>query len=63
VSQGDGKAKCAETGLTVPECSCPRCLEAMLREFRPALLAEEIRITKVGRSRRRRPGAGRREAA
>ncbi|MQA74798.1 MAG: hypothetical protein GEU88_10740 [Solirubrobacterales bacterium] len=63
MAQGDGKPKCAETGLTVPECSCQRCLEAMLREFRPTLLADEITITKAGRDRREGPDAGRREAA
>ena len=31
----------------MPECSCQHCLEAMLREFGPAMIAEEIRITRV----------------
>jgi hypothetical protein len=44
---GAGKPRCPDTGLAVPECSCKRCLEAMLREFRPAVLAEEIRITRM----------------
>ena len=34
-SSGAGKPSCPETGLAVPECSCKRCLEAMLREFSP----------------------------
>jgi hypothetical protein len=34
--------------LAVPECSCTRCLEAMLREFHPAVRPEDIRITRVG---------------
>ncbi len=45
---GARKPTCSETGLTVPECSCKRCLEQMLREFRPALLAEEIRVSRAG---------------
>ena len=32
---------CPETGLAVPECSCKRCLETMLREFSPDLLTGE----------------------
>jgi hypothetical protein len=47
-TEGARRPICPDTGLAVPECSCKRCLEAMLREFRPALLAEEIRITRVG---------------
>jgi hypothetical protein len=41
------KPSCPETGLTVPECSCTRCLEAMLREVQPTLLEEEIRVTRL----------------
>ena len=36
-----------ETGLSVPECSCKRCLELMLREFSPDLLGGEIRVTRT----------------
>jgi hypothetical protein len=42
---GTGR-KCPETGLAVPECSCKRCLEIMLREFSPDLIAGEIRVTR-----------------
>ncbi|HEX5956298.1 MAG TPA: hypothetical protein VFY37_10210 [Solirubrobacterales bacterium] len=44
----------------MPECSCTRCLEAMLREFHPAVRPEDIRITRVGghrEPRRRRRAA------
>ena len=53
-SSGAGKPKCPDTGLAVPECSCRRCLEAMLREFRPALLAEEISVTRFAETGSRR---------
>jgi hypothetical protein len=52
---------CSQTGLSVPECSCKRCLELMLREFSPDLLAAEIKITRQGPRRRNDPGE--REAA
>jgi hypothetical protein len=56
-----GTRCCPETGLTVPECSCRRCLELMLAEFSPELLVGEIRVT---RRRTSPPEAGeRREAA
>jgi hypothetical protein len=55
--------RCPDTGLAVPECSCRRCLESMLREFSPDLLAGEIKITRVGDGRRSEPGPERREAA
>lgn len=35
------------TGLWVPECSCHGCLERMLRELAPELLAGEIRISRA----------------
>jgi hypothetical protein len=38
---------CPRTGISVPECSCQRCLEAMLRRVLPELLAGDVR---VGRS-------------
>jgi len=31
---------CPRTGLAVPECSCPRCVEAQLRRFHPATLRD-----------------------
>lgn len=43
----EGILRCPDTGLTVPECSCRNCLEAMLEEFSPELLAGEIRIRRV----------------
>ena len=53
---------CPETGLAVPECSCWRCLETMLREFSPDLLTGEITVART--LPRRRPSSGeRREAA
>ncbi len=50
-SEGVGRPSCPETGLAVPECSCRTCLETMLREFGPAILAEEIRIHRAGERR------------
>ena len=32
---------CPSTMLTVPECSCPRCLEDQLRRFQPRLVEAE----------------------
>jgi hypothetical protein len=54
---------CPDTGLAVPECSCRRCLESMLREFHPDFLSGEIKITRVDDRRRAEPGPERREAA
>jgi hypothetical protein len=31
-------AKCPNTRLTIPECSCERCLEEQIRRAAPALL-------------------------
>jgi hypothetical protein len=31
-------AKCPNTRLTIPECSCQRCLEEQIRRVAPALL-------------------------
>jgi hypothetical protein len=42
-----GDPRCPETGLTVPECSCADCLEAMLREFSPELLTGEFKVTRL----------------
>ena len=44
---GAREPRCPGTGLTVPECSCHRCLEAMLRELQPELLAGELRVTRT----------------
>jgi hypothetical protein len=30
-------ARCPITGLGVPECSCPRCIEEQVRDHRPDL--------------------------
>lgn len=43
---GAREPSCPATGLAVPECSCSSCLEAMLRELHPELLAGEIRVTR-----------------
>ena len=53
---------CPETGLSVPECSCKHCLEVMLREFSPDLLAGEMRVTRMADHPRSEPGEHR-EAA
>ena len=45
----------------MPECSCKRCLELMLREFSPDLIAGEIKVTR-GPGERLEPGEHR-EAA
>jgi hypothetical protein len=57
-----GQRKCPETGLAVPECSCKRCLEVMLRRFSPDVFAGEIRVTRQRPVSREEPG-GHREAA
>jgi hypothetical protein len=63
-SDGAPQPRCPDTGLAVPECSCTGCLEAMLREHRPTLLAEQIRVTRMRDSDREEPGeTPRREAA
>jgi phosphoribosyl 1,2-cyclic phosphodiesterase len=56
-----GERRCPETGLAVPECSCKRCLETMLREFSPDLIEGEIKITRS--LPRRRPDQGDRSEA
>jgi hypothetical protein len=43
---GSREPLCPGTGLTVPECSCSGCLEAMLRELHPELLSAEIRVSR-----------------
>jgi len=37
------KAQCPNTRLTIPECSCSRCLEEQIRRVAPALLEREVR--------------------
>lgn len=56
-----GGRRCPETGLAVPECSCRRCLEVMLREFSPDLISGEIRVARGGPRPPSQPGE-RREA-
>jgi hypothetical protein len=34
---------CNDTGLSIPECACPRCLERQLDRFAP----EKIRVRKA----------------
>jgi hypothetical protein len=36
-----GMAKCPDTGITIPECSCPRCVEAQLMQVMPSLLRKD----------------------
>jgi hypothetical protein len=53
-SDGAGKPRCSKTGLAIPECSCGRCLETMLRQHSPTLLASEIIATATRRRERPR---------
>jgi len=55
--------RCPDTGLAVPECSCKRCLEAMLAEFRPGLRSGEFTVTRLRDARQEEPGGEQREAA
>jgi hypothetical protein len=32
------RANCMRTGISVPECSCPRCIEQLIRRHSPDLL-------------------------
>jgi hypothetical protein len=63
--EGSSKPVCPQTGVTVPECSCPRCLHEQLRRFQPELLEAdplgEIHVTKAPN--RRQPGKRHRPAA
>jgi hypothetical protein len=34
-------AKCPNTRLTIPECSCSRCVEEQIRNAAPALLEKD----------------------
>jgi hypothetical protein len=61
-TEGARKPACAQTGLAVPECSCGSCLETMLQEYSPALLAAEIRVTDARASRDDEPEARRQTA-
>jgi hypothetical protein len=38
-------AKCPNTRLTIPECSCSRCLEEQVRRVAPSLLDKESGAT------------------
>ncbi|HLM31124.1 MAG TPA: hypothetical protein VK326_05630 [Solirubrobacterales bacterium] len=58
--EGPRSPRCPETGVAIPECSCERCLIAMLSEFSPHLLNGEIRVRRL---RPRRGPPRRREAA
>jgi hypothetical protein len=46
----------------VPECSCKRCLEVMLRQFSPGVFAGEIKVTRATPDPRSEPGGHRRAA-
>lgn len=45
--EGSGSPRCPDTDLAVPECSCKRCLEAMLHRFSPHLLTGEFRVRRL----------------
>ena len=45
--EGSVNPRCPDTGLAVPECSCKRCLEAMLDRFSPHLLNGEFRVSRL----------------
>jgi hypothetical protein len=32
------RRQCEHTGLSIPECCCPRCCDALLRRYAPELL-------------------------
>ena len=38
--------RCPHTALTIPECSCSRCLEDQVRRAAPALLEREARAAR-----------------
>jgi hypothetical protein len=55
--KGPEMSICSRTGLSVPECSCPDCVQRMLAAFQPERYAEaEIRITRTASA----PATGRR---
>jgi hypothetical protein len=39
-------SNCPRTGLGVPECSCKRCVEEMLRRVQPDVFGGEIRVVR-----------------
>jgi hypothetical protein len=62
--EGSSMPVCPQTGVTVPECSCPRCLQEQLRRFQPELLeADPIGEIRVTKARSRRPHKRQRRAA
>ncbi|MDX6632975.1 MAG: hypothetical protein QOG26_980 [Solirubrobacterales bacterium] len=40
-----GLERCASTGLTIPECSCTRCLLEQMDRFMPEALREDAGVT------------------
>lgn len=54
--KGLGMAACPHTGITVPECSCRSCLQALLEQHAPAE-ADQTEATEVEPFRRRRLGS------
>ena len=34
-----GMSHCEQTGLSIPECACGRCIERQLEQFAPALIS------------------------
>jgi hypothetical protein len=53
-------ALCPHTGVTIPECSCSRCIEEQLKRFQPELV-DAGRPRSTGRT--RPSGTARRLAA
>ena len=54
--KGLGMAACPHTGITVPECSCRSCLQALLEQHAPDE-ADQTETTEIESFRRRRFGA------
>ena len=55
---------CQHTGISVPECSCRECLQALTQRHAPSLLAHEAaKQAHAGTSEVRRPSEQPRRAA
>jgi hypothetical protein len=39
---------CPHTGITIPECSCPSCLEAQWRQHKRTMQAFQIALNRDG---------------
>jgi hypothetical protein len=61
---GSDTSRCPYTGLSQPECSCPRCLTDQIRRFQPDLLeADPIGDIRVTRNLGQADDSGHRRAA